>query len=163
MNYINNKELLSEIVIFKSTCEYNEKGKYIKGSGTISNELGEMVLLMCKNLAKKSSFSKYSWKEDMISNSIIIIFLYLHNFDPEKYKNAFAYITTVITRSFWQYIKKQNKHGDIKKRLYTCQSKSNYYDDNYFFTPISIDYTKFIKEESSASIRYLNKGEKIDE
>lgn len=39
-HYVKNTELLKEIVDYKATCRYDEDGKYIEGSGQMSEILG---------------------------------------------------------------------------------------------------------------------------
>jgi DNA-directed RNA polymerase specialized sigma subunit len=103
--YINNTDILRELK------EYRKTGK-------MSEKLGEYVMMIAKNLSSKGSFSGYSWKDDMCSEAVLTCVKYLHNFDPEKSNNPFAYITACCKNAFISYIKAQNKHGEIKNILY---------------------------------------------
>lgn len=39
-HYVKNKDLLKEIIDYRATCQYGEDGKYIEGSGQMSEILG---------------------------------------------------------------------------------------------------------------------------
>lgn len=125
-HYVTNKDLLLEIQEYKKT-------------GIVSEELGEMILSIAKNYATKGSFSGYTWKEDMISESVLTIIKYIHNFDPEKSKNCFAYFTTIIYHSFLNYIKKQKKHSEIKDKCYKQLHllEEDNYNDYYLIKAIN--------------------------
>jgi len=101
-----------------------------------------MIFEIAKNFASKGSYSGYTWKEDMISESVLTCLKYMHNFDPnkQKYPNPFAYFTTIIYHSFLNYIKKQKKHSEIKD---ICYKKINLLEeDNYgdYYLIKAIDY-----------------------
>ena len=53
--YVLNENLIPEIIEFKKTCKYTENGKYIHGSGIMSNELGKMVWDIADGLSRKSN------------------------------------------------------------------------------------------------------------
>ena len=112
--YVLNKDLIPEIIKFKKTCKYDENEKYIMGSGKISQELGKMIWLIANGMSKKSNFYGYTWREDMVGSAILTVCKYLHNFNLEKSQNPFAYISTITTRAFLQYIAYSKKHGKIK-------------------------------------------------
>lgn len=122
--YINNEDLLNEILDFKK-------------NGKMSEELGKMILSIAKNYSTLGNFAGYTWTDDMIGEAVLTCVKYLSNFAPKKYKtpNPFAYITTICKNSFITYIKNQNKHSKIKDDLYHNYSNVTNYD--------SSDYTKF--------------------
>lgn len=130
--YISNKELLPEVLRFKET-------------GVVSEELGKMLLHMGYKYATKGNFANYTWKDDMVQQSIEICLNYLKNFDPNKQKkpNPFAYITTIFKNAFINYIKKQNKHSEIKD---VCYKRREVFLDGPSYVNKGIDYQK-LKEE----------------
>ena len=105
--YVRNKDLVPEIHKYKET-------------GKISEELGSMIFKIAKNYANKGSFSRYTWKEDMIGEAVLTCVKYIHNFDPSKQKhpNPFAYITTICHNAFINFIRKQKRHSEIKDRCF---------------------------------------------
>lgn len=123
--YISNKDLLPEV-------------KKFKRSGEMSEELGEMIMKIAKRYIGKGNFSGYStdWKEDMVQDAALTCVKGLHNFDPEKSNNPFAYITTICSNAFKHYLKTQKKHRQIKD---TCYKNSDVFDSDY--THRGVDYT----------------------
>jgi len=144
--YVLNEDLIPEIEAFKKTCKYNSNGKYIPGSGIMSNELGKMVWLIANGLSKKGNWYGYTWREDMISSAMLTVIKYLHNFNLEKSNNPFSYISQICNRAFMQYIAWAKKHGKIKKYLW--DRKPKYFEDNDFYTSISFDYETIAAYES---------------
>ena len=139
MEYVKNKEMLEQLRLYKK-------------SGKISETLGEMFLLIARNLSNKSNFGGYTWKEEMISEAVLTCVKYCKNFDPEKSNNPFAYFTKYCYNSFIGYIKKQNKHGSIKQTLY--DNKELVETDN-FYTYKSIDYTDLRNKEEKPEAEQL--------
>jgi len=101
--HVKNKDLLIEIVKYKET-------------GLFSEELGRMLLLMAKRIGDRREFRGYSYLEDMIAESVTTVLKYVHNFNPEKNTNAFAYVSTIIFNAFRLYLKKEKKHSKIKDK-----------------------------------------------
>ena len=128
--YVKNKELLPEIIDYKE-------------SGTMTEELGAMIMAIATNYSNKGNFSNYTWKDDMIMEAVYTVLRYIHNFDPDKQKhpNPFAYITTICHHAFINFIRKQKKHGKIKD---ICWKNYKIAEEgpNYIFTTIKgIDYS----------------------
>ena len=57
------------------------------------------------------------FRDDMISDGIENCVQYIHNFDPEKSKNPFAYFTQIIHYAFLRRIQKEKKQLDIKNKI----------------------------------------------
>jgi hypothetical protein len=57
------------------------------------------------------------FREDMISDGIENCVQYIHNFDPEKSKNPFAYFTQIIHYAFLSSIQKEKKQLEIKTKI----------------------------------------------
>lgn len=122
--YVKNADLLKELTNYKET-------------GKISEELAKMIMLIAENYSKKPSFIGYTWRQDMISEAILTCIKYIHNFNPEKSKNPFAYISTICQRSFLMFIKKQKKHSEIKD---TCYNNMWRLEEDQRYTSSSINY-----------------------
>ena len=131
--YVRNKDLIPEIEKLGET-------------ELISEELGRMLLLIAKNLSNKGNFINYTWKEDMIQEAVLTCCKYLKNFDLEKSKNPFAYITTICNHAFVNYINRQKKHSEIKDK---CFHNREYVlgDETMTYSSKAIDYTVMSKEQ----------------
>jgi len=119
INYIDNKELYKHVVAYSEEYKtYKERklnGDMINRP-SITPELGNMILEISSNLAKKGNFAGYTWKDDMIQDGCMACILYLHNYKKE-FPNAFGYITSICARAFINHIKNQKKHSVIKDIL----------------------------------------------
>lgn len=116
-NYVNNPDLLVAMTAYrKKYYEWEEAGK---GKPKIPDYIGESIWHIANNLAKKGNFSGYSnlWKEEMICDGIENCMMYLHNFNPEKSSNPFAYFTRIIWFAFIRRIQKEKKQQYIKYKL----------------------------------------------
>lgn len=132
--YVRNKDMLPEIRKYKET-------------DIISEKLGGMIMAIANNYSNKGSFANYTWKEDMVGEAVLTCVKYMHNFDPEKSKNPFAYFTTIIRNAFLNYIKKQKKHSKIKNTCYNNSYILKEMDGSFFLTLKGINYEIF-KEEN---------------
>ena len=127
--YIRNKDLLPVVIEFKKT-------------GIINEELGLMVQQIAINYSNRGNFASYTWKEDMVSDAVLVCFKYMHNFDPDKQKkpNPFSYFTTIIHNAFINYIRKQKKHSDIKDFCYKNYNLIEEENKFYHYAIRGIDY-----------------------
>tara|TARA_B100000902_G_scaffold373301_1_gene401108 strand:+ start:90 stop:605 length:516 start_codon:yes stop_codon:yes gene_type:complete len=128
-HYVNNKELLEAMTVYRAKV-FKAKEKYIKKNGEdppksgywegkplIPNYLGSCFLKIATHLSYKPNFVNYMFREDMISDGIENCVQYIHNFDPEKSKNPFAYFTQIIHYAFLRRIQKEKKQLDIKTKI----------------------------------------------
>ena len=87
------------------------------GKPQITNYLGECFLKIATHLSYKPNFVNYMFRDDMISDGIENCVQYIHNFDPEKSKNPFAYFTQIIHYAFLRRIQKEKKQLEIKTKI----------------------------------------------
>ena len=114
-HYVNNKQLLEALIVYKSKVKEaleNEKPK-----PRITNYLGECFLKIATHLSYKPNFVNYMFREDMISDCIENCVQYINNFDPEKSRNPFAYFTQIIHYAFLRRIQKEKKQMEIKNKI----------------------------------------------
>jgi DNA-directed RNA polymerase specialized sigma24 family protein len=57
------------------------------------------------------------FKEDMISDGIENCVQYIHNFNPEKSQNPFAYFTQIIHYAFLRRIQREKRQLEIKNKI----------------------------------------------
>lgn len=111
-NYVNNPDLLAALVAYRTLC--NEAEDAGENKPQVPEYIGKCILLIGTRLATKPNFSGYSYKEEMISDGIENCLQYLHNFDPEKSQNPFAYFTQIIWFAFLRRIQKEKKQMYIR-------------------------------------------------
>ncbi len=114
-HYVNNKELLEAMIVYRNKCAIAEE----KGIDPppISNYLGECFLKIATHLSYKPNFVNYMFREDMIGDGIENCVQYIHNFNPEKSSNPFAYFTQIIYYAFLRRIQKEKKQLEIKTKI----------------------------------------------
>ena len=88
-----------------------------RGKPRITNYLGECFLKIATHLSYKPNFVNYMFRDDMISDGIENCVQYIHNFNPEKSRNPFAYFTQIIHYAFLRRIQKEKKQLDIKTKI----------------------------------------------
>ena len=114
-HYVNNKEFLEALVVFKAKClAAKEAGE---PRPQISNYIGECFLKIATHLSYKPNFVNYMFREDMICDGIENCVQYIENFNPEKSKNPFAYFTQIIYYAFLRKIQKEKKQLEIRTKL----------------------------------------------
>ena len=113
--YVNNKEFLEAIVEYKRKVEIAKKKE--KSKPLVPNYVGECFLKIATHLSYKPNFVNYMFREDMISDGIENCVQYIHNFDPERSKNPFAYFTQIIHYAFLRRIQKEKKQLEIKTKI----------------------------------------------
>lgn len=111
-NYIDNKRLYTEMI--KYINSYNEAKNNDLPAPKVNNYIGECIWEMAYRLATKKNFAGYSYKEEMIGDAIENCLRYLHNFDPDKTKNPFAYFTQIMYYAFLRRIEKEQKQSYIR-------------------------------------------------
>ena len=114
-HYVNNKELLQALIVYREKVTHAKENDLPKPR--ITNYLGECFLKIATHLSYKPNFVNYMFRDDMISDGIENCVQYIHNFDPEKSKNPFAYFTQIIHYAFLRRIQKEKKQLDIKTKI----------------------------------------------
>jgi len=114
-NYVNNPDLLAALRDYRALCKEAEDAG--DKNPQVPEYIGKCILLIATRLATKPNFSGYSYKEEMISDGIENCLMYIHNFDPEKSQNPFAYFTQIIWFAFLRRIQKEKKQLDIKTKI----------------------------------------------
>jgi hypothetical protein len=128
-HYVNNKEFLDALIIYREKVEKDfllkndrkptreDRSKHWEGKPPIPNYLGECFFKIATHLSYKPNFINYMFREDMISDGVENCVQYIHNFDPEKSRNPFAYFTQIINYAFLRRISKEKRQLEIKTKI----------------------------------------------
>jgi len=111
-NYVNNRDFFDSLVAYQKLCKEAEDSDDEKPR--VPNYIGDCIWQIATRLASKPNFSGYSYKEDMIMDGIENCLLYMHNFNPEKTENPFAYFTQIIWYAFLRRIAKEKKQMYVR-------------------------------------------------
>ena len=127
-HYVNNKELLQALIVYREKVAHSKENDLPKPR--ITNYLGECFLKIATHLSYKPNFVNYMFREDMISDGIENCVQYIHNFDPEKSKNPFAYFTQIIHYAFLRRIQREKRQLEIKNKIIEKSGYQEVFDDN---------------------------------
>lgn len=111
-HYVNNADFLKSLIDYKEKCD--EAKKINKPEPPIPNYVGECFLKIAEHLSRKPNFASYSFRDEMIADSLENCVMYFRNFDPEKSKNPFSYFTQIIYFAFLRRILREKKQMYIK-------------------------------------------------
>ncbi len=111
-HYVDNKKLYGEMI--KYTNSYQQAKAEGREPPRASNYIGECIWLIANRLSTNRNFIGYTYREEMIGDAIENCLRYLHNFDPDKSSNPFAYFTQIMYYAFLRRIDKEKKQSYIK-------------------------------------------------
>jgi DNA-directed RNA polymerase specialized sigma24 family protein len=114
-HYVNNRELLEALIVYRTKVAAAKEADLPKPR--ITNYLGDCFLKIATHLSYKPNFVNYMFREDMISDGIENCVQYIHNFNPERSQNPFAYFTQIIHYAFLRRIQKEKKQLEIKNKI----------------------------------------------
>lgn len=153
------KEFLESEIIRLSELTIEKQNKEL---------MGHYVLLITKNLAKKSCFAGYTlnWKDEFFSRAIEHCFKYIHNFDEDKVSErsgkkvkAFAYLTQIIYTSFLDVISKRKKEQEKLKMMGSISDVTRA-ENNY---NVSIEKKSKYKDSIQIELDVLNEDDLNEE
>ena len=113
-HYVNNAKFLEEITIYRE--EYLKTKDSNLEPPMLPDYIGECFMLIAERLSHRPNFINYAFREDMISDGIENCLQYVHNFNPEKSDNPFAYFTQIIYYAFLRRIQKEKKQAHVKNK-----------------------------------------------
>ena len=127
-HYVNNKEFLAALIRYQEDIEIAKLQD--KPKPVIPRYIGECFLKIANHLSFKPNFVNYMFKEDMISDGIENCVQYIHNFNPEKSRNPFAYFTQIIHYAFLRRIQREKRQLEIKNKIIEKSGYQEVFDDN---------------------------------
>jgi len=151
-HYVNNKEFLAALIKYREDIAIAE----LKGNPKppIPRYIGECFLKIANHLSFKPNFVNYMFKEDMISDGIENCVQYVHNFNPEKSQNPFAYFTQIIHYAFLRRIQREKRQLEIKNKIIERSGYSEVFDDNNTLDGSNYSDYNSIKDAVHSKLRY---------
>ena len=151
-HYVNNKEFLAALVAYREEREIAEA----KGlpRPVIPRYIGECFLKIATHLSFKPNFVNYMFKDDMVSDGIENCVQYIHNFNPEKSQNPFAYFTQIIHYAFLRRIQREKRQLEIKNKILEKSGYSEVFDDNNTLDGSNYSDYNSIKDAVHSKLRY---------
>ncbi len=165
-HYVNNKEFLAALIDYRSNVENSfirkygtfptkdDRSKHWDTKPPIPRYIGECFLKIANHLSFKPNFVNYMFKEDMISDGIENCVQYIHNFDPSKSTNPFAYFTQIIHYAFLRRIQREKRQLEIKNKILEKSGFSEvFFNDGGVDGDTYSDYNS-IKDAVHSKLRY---------
>jgi hypothetical protein len=165
-HYVNNKEFLAALTEYRAEVERTFIQKYGREpekadratrwdtKPPIPRYIGECFLKIANHLSFKPNFVNYMFKEDMISDGIENCVQYIHNFDPAKSQNPFAYFTQIIHYAFLRRIQREKRQLDIKNKIIEKSGYSEVFDDSNTLDGSNYSDYNQIKDNVHSKLRY---------
>ena len=151
-HYVNNKEFLAALIAYREDREIAEAKGLPKP--IIPRYIGECFLKIATHLSFKPNFVNYMFKDDMVSDGIENCVQYIHNFNPEKSQNPFAYFTQIIHYAFLRRIQREKRQLEIKNKIIERSGFSEVFDDNNTIDGSNYSDYNSIKDNVHAKLRY---------
>jgi len=150
-HYVNNKEFLAALIRYQEDIEIARLQD--KTKPVIPRYIGECFLKIANHLSFKPNFVNYMFKEDMISDGIENCVQYIHNFNPEKSQNPFAYFTQIIHYAFLRRIQREKRQLEIKNKIIEKSGYNEVFDDSNKIDGDNFSEYNSIKDAVHAKLR----------
>tara|TARA_B100000700_G_C14910696_1_gene792100 strand:+ start:572 stop:1075 length:504 start_codon:yes stop_codon:yes gene_type:complete len=150
-HYVNNKEFLAALIRYQEDIEIARLQD--KPKPVIPRYIGECFLKIANHLSFKPNFVNYMFKEDMISDGIENCVQYIHNFNPEKSRNPFAYFTQIIHYAFLRRIQREKRQLEIKNKIIEKSGYNEVFDDSNKIDGDNFSEYNSIKDAVHAKLR----------
>ena len=160
VHYIDNKEFHEAMIEWKELCKEAEEAGEEKPP--VTNYIGECFLKIANGLSYRPNFINYTYRSEMVSDGIENCLQYIHNFDPEKSKNPFAYFTQIIYYAFLRRIQKEKKQAHIKNKMIEKQQYETYTTnegDDTVYDIRGFDPDVMLPEEDVYKVKSKSKSE----
>ena len=150
VHYVDNAKFLQAMKDWKEQCKDAEEAG--DEPPRISDYIGECFLKIANGLSFRPNFINYTYRQEMISDGIENCLQYIHNFNPEKSKNPFAYFTQIIYYAFLRRISQEKKQLEIKNKILEKSNFDEVFDSNDLDASNYSDYNS-IKDAVHSKLR----------
>lgn len=157
-HYIDNKEFLQALIQYKKSVNKAKRQKQEKPQ--VPDYIGECFIKIANQLAFKSNFINYSFREDMILDAIENCLTYIDNFDPKKSSNPFAYFTQITYYAFVRRIQKEKRHLHTKYRYIESLDIESIIRQAHDEGDYANSFVSFLKKQADAAHKELNESKK---
>ena len=151
-HYVNNKDFLAALIKYREDVEIASLQD--KPKPVIPRYVGECFLKIANHLSFKPNFVNYMFKDDMICDGIENCVQYIHNFNPKKSENPFAYFTQIIYYAFLRRIQREKRQLEIKNKILERSGFSEVFTDDNTLDGGNYSEYNSIKDDIHSKIRY---------
>jgi DNA-directed RNA polymerase specialized sigma subunit len=146
--YVNGKEFFEELKVYRALCDQAK----IDGleRPPITDKIASAIVRISNKLSNSWNFNGYTYKDEMVSDGILKCIEKIHNFDPQKGENGFAFATQIIFNAFINRIKLEQKEMSVRARMIKEKMSSEFVEHG-----ASIDN----EDTSNAFVQFLKDNE----
>lgn len=112
VNYVDKKEFYDLLVKHKQRVMLAEERGLDPPQAC--DQIGLNIMKIANGLASRYNFSRYPYREEMVSDGIIDACAAINKFDTDRHDNPFGYFTTVIWNSFIHRIESEEVQTYIR-------------------------------------------------
>ena len=150
-HYVDNKVLTEVLTTWSKAAKAAARKKLPQPR--IPEYVAECMLKIANRLSAKPGFTNYTYKEDMVGDALESCLRYIHNFNPAKSKNAFAYITQIVHNAFIRRIQKEQKQTYVRMKIVQDTSVSDsFHTQNGDFGKYSNSYVSYLHENNKEEV-----------
>lgn len=114
-HYVDNKLFYAALVERKRQVEEaNAKGEE---PPRVSEYIGQCISFIAHKFSNHRWFNGYSYKDELVSDAILVCMEKIDKFDPEITSNPFAYFTQISYREFQKRLEAERKQDRVKKSI----------------------------------------------
>ena len=121
--YVDNKKL------YEDFCKWKEEDPEAK---QMPKEIANAIIMIATELCKSGRFRGYSWNAEMRQDAIITCVKFPKNFNPEKSKNPFAFLSKICWNAIIRRI-------TIEKEELYCISEYKDHISNLYDIPVDCE------------------------
>ncbi len=115
-DYISNTDFTNAIVAYKEQCRQHDE------AGTerppIPDTIAKQFVLLANKISYRPNFMNYSYRDEMVSEGILVCCAKIHNFNPDITRNAFGYFSQLCWYAFLEVIDLEHKEAYAKAKSY---------------------------------------------
>jgi len=157
-HYINNQEFLDALIAYQEEVAIAESKGEMKP--IVPDYIGDCFIKIANHLAYKSNFINYSFRDEMILDAIENCLTYMHNFDPNKSRNPFAYFTQITYYAFVRRIQKEKRQLQTKYKYIESIDMDNLIRQIHDEGTYDNGFLKYLKQQVNLAHQEMSDAKK---
>ena len=131
IHYVNNADFSQAVVEYVEKVQEAKKNK--QQLPIVPDYIAQCFLRISEGLSHKSNFIRYTYREEMVMDSVENCLKAINNYNLEAATrtgkpNAFAYFTQIAWYAFLRRIAKEKKQQDVKLKYLAKSGIENFVD-----------------------------------
>ena len=115
----NNNQVLKQVL-----TSHHHDGKFSLTSGSITNTLAKMFMLLVSKYSQRSNWRGYTYLDEMKGQALLQLSSMGLQFNEEKSDNPFSYYTVSVSNSFTRVLNIEKKNQNLRDDLLVQAGKN---------------------------------------